>query len=164
MSCGWWWLREYQAAARVPADFAFEARWGVGGRNSIDTRDHTYSKDLVEDGVKTINLRLNRSQMARIYDLLMEVDFMNHPGFPPAQGNIYITPSGVSSLSVTMDGKTQYIVLTTEQAIHLNGGLRLDRKANPAVVSFIETINKIDAIVNESPAVKRLPQPRGLYV
>lgn len=72
-------------------------------------------------------------------------------------------PSGVFSLSVTMNGQTQHIRLTTEQAMHLSGSL-LDGKPNPAVVSFIETINKVDAIVNESPAVKRLPAPRGLYV
>ncbi|WP_151734264.1 hypothetical protein [Paenibacillus tengchongensis] len=61
---------------RMPDDFAFSVRFGITGRNEIDTFAGTVTKDLVSSGTATVNLTLNEDELLEIYNRMRELQVM----------------------------------------------------------------------------------------
>lgn len=59
---------------RMPADFGFVAAYGVMGRNVIDTREGTFTKDLgLTEGQATTKLSLSRRTLETLYQGLLSM-------------------------------------------------------------------------------------------
>jgi hypothetical protein len=55
-------------------DFGFVARWGVGAKNSIDTRAGTVTKDRISQPADTAELELPRESLASLYQDLRAIE------------------------------------------------------------------------------------------
>jgi len=55
--------------------FDFVFKFGVGGKNELNTFDNTFTKDLVMDPPQKLALKLTAEEKQTIYNKLQEIDF-----------------------------------------------------------------------------------------
>jgi hypothetical protein len=64
-------------------DFNILLRFGVNGRNELNTFENTYTKDLILDGTITVSLVLSDSELQAIKERLIETGFFSYPDTLP---------------------------------------------------------------------------------
>ncbi|OBR68939.1 hypothetical protein A7K91_15030 [Paenibacillus oryzae] len=60
-------------------DFNFVFSYGVMNKNVLNTFDNRYTKDLVKDGVRTIELILTKEEKKIIYTYMKEIGLFQYP-------------------------------------------------------------------------------------
>ncbi|UQZ32616.1 hypothetical protein C2I18_03010 [Paenibacillus sp. PK3_47] len=60
----------------MPEDFAFSVRFGVKGKNEVNTFEHTVTKDLVSNGTATANLTLTQDELTEIYARMRDINVL----------------------------------------------------------------------------------------
>ena len=67
--------------AEMPKDFGFILRYGVDGKNILNTFEQTYTKDLIMKGTISVKLSFTVPEMKKLYDTMMSIRIMS---FPPS--------------------------------------------------------------------------------
>jgi hypothetical protein len=159
------------AATQEPAsttpektDFEFILRYGVTGKNVIDTYQNKFTKDMINDPSITIDLRLTEAEMDRIYQKMVEIDFFNYPerfkvSVPPGQPTVIVTPFPIYQFTVEKDSQIKRLDWDDTT-------LWDDKETNPDVKAdkLRELINLIKGIIESREEYKELPEPTGGYL
>ena len=131
-------------------NFVLTGYWG----NCIDTFHKTYTKDLILDGKVTIPLALSDSEMTRIWDKLIDIDFFSYPDtLIPQKRTAEIQPYTHLTLLVQSGSITKNVYWTTKYA---NIGSK-EKK-------LFELVHFIQHFVEINPQYSKLPPARGFYL
>ncbi|HEX6923436.1 MAG TPA: hypothetical protein VF149_06390, partial [Bacillales bacterium] len=61
----------------LPSDFEFVIHYGVGGKNAVNTFNHTVTKDLITAGTATIeDFSFTKEERNKIYRKMREANVM----------------------------------------------------------------------------------------
>ena len=93
----------------MPKDFGFSVSFGFGKKNEINTFKDTVTKDLIEDGTKTVDIALTDEEMLEIYEKMKEIDITNTKQFIPEPVNGEMCeqePYEEDEWKITLDGET----------------------------------------------------------
>lgn len=146
-----------KAQQNPPQNFAFEFRYGVYGKNDLNTFEHKYTKDMVSDASITIPFKLTNDQMKVIYKKMMQIDVFDYPeNFKPSDGFFYhtmVTPHKTYYFKVRAGNKTKVI---NWDDINLS-----KKKSARNLRDLTELIQKM---IHESPEYKKLPEPKSGYL
>jgi len=149
------------AGNKPPEDFSFSLRFGFEGINSINTKNGTFTKDLVSAGTETIRFIIPADKMQDIYNLFVK----NKISRLPADINAFAlekmgdtasssSPADKYTLTYTCNGETRTIIC--------NAGGPWDARKGPPdeykrLVEFIDYIREYiystQEYTNMSPAV-----------
>jgi len=67
----------------MPDDFGFSVSFGYGKKNEINTFKGTVTKDLIDDGIATIDLVLSDAELLEVYEKMKEIEVMQPKKFNP---------------------------------------------------------------------------------
>jgi len=105
----------------MPDDFAFRIDFGIQGRNSINTYNNTFTKDLVTAGSETIDFIVPADMMQFMYEMFVT---LNIPGCPDDINAFALSSMGDSrmqkhpadkyTLTYTCNGETRTIICNDE--------------------------------------------------
>jgi hypothetical protein len=140
------------------AGFNFVFRYGVMARNELDTFLGKFTKDMVNEPSITINLRLTKAEMERVYQKMLDIDFFSYPETftitaTPGEPNQVITPYNTYYFAVEKDSKTKNLSWNDE--IQTPD----DRAAN-----LRELIVLIQRMIEAKEEYKELPDPGSAYL
>ncbi len=65
----------------MPKDFAFVYRYGSKGKNILDTKRGTFTKDMVVDPSITAKLDLTEAELSEIYAEMRRIRITNYPRY-----------------------------------------------------------------------------------
>ena len=140
------------------SDFNFIFKYGVTGRNTLDTFQGTFTKDMVMDAPVTIELTLSGEEMDSIYQKMVEIDFFNYPdkfsvSVPAGELKTEVTPYSTYFFRVTYGSQTKEL-------------LWHDKITNPdeKAGKLRELINFIRNIIESREEYKQLPEASGGYL
>ena len=90
----------------MPADFDFSLKYGVYGKEEINTFKDFIVKDLLEDGTVQASLILNEQDMNHIYNEMMTLNIMDELELKKEEGCDSEPPS-LSVWEIHMNGETK---------------------------------------------------------
>ena len=133
-------------------------RFGVTAGNVLDTYQDKFTKDMIEDPPITIDLRLTETEMDRIYQKMVEIDFFNYPErfmitLPPGESTSIIIPFSIYYFKV--EKGSQIKILQWDDRI-----TNPDEKAD----NLRELIDLIKNIIAWKDEYRKLPPPKGGYL
>lgn len=138
---------EYDST-KNPINIVF--RYGVGGRNELNTFNGTFTKDLVIDGTTTGKLYLSREDLQQIQEKLAEMGFFDYPDSFPSQG--IVTPRGDDYLKVDNG--------TVEKEVSWYSDSEYE---DPRVQSLHDLAAFLMGMIEAKPAFKAFPPANGAY-
>ncbi len=138
--------------------FNFIFKYGVTGRNTLDTFRGIYTKDMIMDPAITIDLTLSSQEMDSIHQKMVEIDFFNYPdkfsvNVADNETKTEVAPYPSYFFKVAYDGKTKELLW---HAKYVN----LDLPG----AKLMELINLIRDIIESKDEYKALPEPSGGYM
>lgn len=135
-----------------PEDFEIVLKYGVRTRNILDTREGTFTKDLILDPPVTVKLTLTERELDTIWHLIQENGFytLEEQSWARAKS---ISPEYNYTLFVHAEGYSDKEVTMTD----------LYSNYPPNEEAFFNITKKIVSIIENKPAYKALPKPRGGY-
>jgi hypothetical protein len=131
-------------------------RYGVGGRNELNTFYDTYTKDLILDGTATTRLVLSEADLDSIESRLNEVDLFSYPDtfvVPKKDTIVTITPYQTYLLRIKSDFGVKS-VFWQDSII----------SSDPKATKLRQVIVYIRTLVETYSEYKGLPPPRGGYI
>ena len=143
-------LRSCSPPNKGQFDFVF--KFGVGGKNELNTFDNTFTKDLVMDPPQKLALKLTAEEKQKIYNKLKEIDFdqmADGAELPCAAAQ----PHSTCKLVVTMDGH--------QKTIAWSGS---DNPADSTCVKLAGLQQLIISIIFNRDEYKRAKPIRGGYL
>lgn len=145
-------LEKSQEAAKMPADFNFVLRHGVGAKNIVDTFTHKLTKDLIANGQRTVDqFHLSEAQMKDIYAEMLRRNVLS-PKKLTAESNCRQIPFPSYYLKIQMNGEVRDLSWSKENCEYTE-----DAAALTELVDFIWKI------VTETEAYKKMPESSGGY-
>ena len=140
------------------SDFNFIFKYGVTGRNTLDTLQGTFTKDMVMDAAITIKLTLSGEEMDSIYQKMVEIDFFSYPDkfsvdVPEGELKTEVSPYATYFFRVTYGAKTKELLWHDKLT-------NSDEKAD----KLKELINFIRNIIESREEYKNLPEARSGYL
>jgi len=138
-------------------DFNFIFKYGITGRNILDTYHGTFTKDMITAPGITIELTVTIEEMDNIYQKMVEIDFFNYPDeFKVAvTGEIISTVTPYSSYYFEVEYGPDVKILAWEDEI-TNPDSQADK--------LRELINLIKNIIESKAEYQALPEPSGGYL
>ncbi|KUP21322.1 hypothetical protein [Paenibacillus sp. DMB5] len=136
----------------MPADFAFSVRFGITGKNEINTFNGTVTKDLVTKGTAQAELVLTDSELADIYARLRTIDIYRELKLEPDMKNCEMTPFGEEHWQIRLDGEERSFYWDEE-----NCEITADAEQLKELRSYIFEL------VKSKPAYLELPEAVGGY-
>ena len=97
------------SSSTMPDDFGFSVSFGYGKKDEINTFNGTVTKDLIADGIVTIDLVLSDAEMLKVYEKMKEINVMNSKQFTPKPiigERCEQEPYEEDEWKIIMDGKT----------------------------------------------------------
>jgi len=138
--------------------FNFIFKYGIAGRNTLDTFQATFTKDMVMDPAITVKLTLTPEEKDTIYQKMLEIDFFNYPDKFSVD-----VPEGEVKTEVTLYStyffRVEYGQRTKELLWH-DKYTNLDIPGN----KLMELITLIRNIVESKEEYKKLPEPKSGYM
>lgn len=141
----------------MPNDFSFSLKYGVGALNEINTFEDTYTKDLVNDGTITTELKLTKKELKMIYNEMKRIELLStiqNISYVGEKGDqIASTPLGEYMLTIQFDGKSYNA--------YWNDNIYDDeirRRLGIFVNIFLQ-----DGILSKKKEYKELPEANGRY-
>jgi len=131
-----------------PDDFNFIFRYGVGGKNEIDTFKGTYTKDMVTEPSITIDFKLSDSEMEGVYKKIEELEIFNIT--EKNKDNLIVTPCNSYYLKVQSKSEVKDI--------------SWDNCSGTPNERLTELSDYITSIIESYEEVKNLPVPEGAYL
>lgn len=141
-----------QMPETMPADFAFSVRFGITGKNEINTFNGTVTKDLVTKGTAQAELVLTDSELADIYARLRTIDIYRELKLEPDMKNCEMTPFGEEHWQIRLDGEERSFYWDEE-----NCEITADAEQLKELRSYIFEL------VRTKPAYLELPEAVGGY-
>lgn len=136
----------------MPEDFAFAVRFGITGKNEINTFEHTVTKDLVVKGTATANLTLTDSEIADIYSRMREINVMREMRLEPVSPNCNQTPYDEEHWQIRLNGEEQTLEWSEEKC-----------EITEDAVKLRELRSYIFELVKNKPEYRELPEAEGGY-
>ena len=138
--------------------FNFIFKYGVTGRNTLDTFHGTFTKDMVMDAAITIDLMLTAEEVGSIYQKMAEINFFNYPDkfsidVPEGEIKTEVTPYSTYFFRVEYNGKTKELLWHDK---YLNSDASADKLKE--LISFIRNI------IESKEGYQALPEPRSGYL
>lgn len=87
----------------MPDDFNFSLKYGYEAADEMNTYDDTYTKNLINDGVKTIDFTLTDEDMELAYEELKNADILNTPDQVSEQS--CVDPHEENIVTMTVNGE-----------------------------------------------------------
>ena len=142
----------------IKPSFNFIFRYGIMGKNILDTFQGTYSKDMIIDPNIVIKLSLSPEEMDRIFEKMVEIDFFDYPerfrvSVPPGETLGMQTPHSSYYFKVEYDAGTKELWWNDDITNE-------DEKA----AKLRELIRLIKDIIESREEYQKLPRPRGGYL
>lgn len=141
-----------QMPETMPADFAFSVRFGITGKNEVNTFNGTVTKDLVIKGTAQAELVLTDSEMADIYARLRTINIYRELNLEPDMRNCTKTPFGEEHWQIRLDGEERSFYWDEE-----NCEITADAEQLKELRSYIFEL------VKSKPAYLELPEAVGGY-
>jgi len=138
-----------QADTQYPRDFNFVFNYGVQNKNQLDTFNNTYTKDLIQNGLKKVSFRLTEDEKETIYRKMLAIDLFSYPKYN--EGMIFEPTSGFHFV-VQHNGE--------KQTIAWNGGI----SENPTDQKFGSLVRLVIEIIESHKEYKALPKAKGGYL
>jgi hypothetical protein len=140
------------------SDFNLIFKYGFSGRNTLDTYQGTYTKDMVADSPVTIPLSLNQEDKDKIYQKMVEIGFFDYPDkfaviVPPGELESRALPYSTYFFRVTYQGQTKELLWHEKVT---NSEAKADK--------LRELIGLIRSIIESNEAYKKLPEPKSAYM
>ncbi|MDI7741088.1 hypothetical protein QMK38_03660 [Lysinibacillus fusiformis] len=135
----------------MPGDFDFKLQFGVAKRNGMDTYQDLATKDLIADGIASLELSLSAEEMAIIYGKMKEINIVEPKDLIPPT-NCTQKPYSEDEWEITLNGETFHLLIseqfceTTEDAKDL-----------------IELRNYVFSFVKSKEEYQNLPDANGYY-
>ena len=141
-----------------PDDFEFNYSFGVGGKNSYNSKNAQFISDMVCDDPIVTPVALTQTEKTIIWESISENNFFEMSDFTDncdASGNcIFVEPESLTTLFVIADGikhsvthRDSFIGKTGESFSHFNN-----------------IVNTISEIFEQKDELKFLPKPRCAYL
>jgi len=139
-------------------DFNIQFKFGVGGRNELNTFQNTYTKDLVMDGTVTVSLVLSENELQEIEARLVESGFFSFPDT--------LTVSPDDSLYISIEPHAMFYFRVKHQStvktLYWDDSIvpfytDVRRKKLQDIVVFVSNI------ITRKPEFLSLPPARGSY-
>lgn len=138
-----------QAENHSPDDFNFMFSYGVNAKNKLNTFEHTFTKDLIMDGLIDVPFALTDEEKQRIYEKMQDIALFDYPEYStgvlsePSQGYIFI---------IERNGE--------QQTIGWSGGFTREKRDR----DFQSLVNMIIEIIESHEEYKSLPEASGGYL
>ena len=139
---------EYDST-KNPINIVF--RYGVQGKNELDTFNGTFAKDLVIDGTATGRLYLSKQDLLQIQVKLTEIGFFEYPDTFPSQG--IVTPRGDGYLKVANGSIVKEVSWYSDSDYE-----------DSRVKSLHDTAVFLMDLIESKPAYKAFPPANGAYM
>jgi hypothetical protein len=138
-------------------DFNFLLKYGVGGRNEMNTFHGTLTKDLIVDSSITISFRLSNDELSVIRDRLYSIRFFDYPDTMKTQHKgrhikKFVAPHDTYFLRVQLGTQTKAVFWEDS-----------DLSDDARAIALRSTIKLIRGIIETRPEYQRLPKARGGY-
>lgn len=138
--------------------FNFIFRFGILGRNKLNTFKGTYTADMVIDPFITISLPLSNEEMERVYQKMIEINFFDYPD----KFSISIPPGARSGR--VMSHESYYFKVEHNSKIkELSWEDEIIYKDERAE-KLRELIKLITDIIRSKEEFKKLLEPRAGYI
>ena len=135
-----------------PVDFGFVVRWGVMGKNQLDTWSGEFQKDLILAGTATTQLRLTPEEMRDVYREMERIEVFTYPTAFNPPSSMGVTPYQSYYLKVAAGGKTNEIYWDDR-------GL----STAPPAAALRSLIQRVQQMVQDRPEYRHMPAPQGGY-
>jgi hypothetical protein len=136
--------------------FDLQFRYGVLGRNELNTFDNTITKDLILDGVATTRLVLLQRELDTLEARLVAIDIFSYPDtFVVQRGDTVLSITPYPSYIVKVRMGTTWKKVIWEDSIV---------SSDPKATRLRETLEFIRALVQSKPEYNQLPPARGGYM
>lgn len=136
----------------MPEDFAFSVRFGITGKNEINTFDDTVTKDLVIHGTATANLVLTEREMADIYARLRQINVTGEMKLETGRKGCTQTPYDEEHWRIRLNGEERTLEWSEE-----NCEVTEDAKKLKEIRSYIFEL------VQHKDEYRELPEAEGGY-
>lgn len=135
----------------MPADFAFSVRYGVNGKNVIDSFNGIVVKDLIIDGTAEAEITFTNEELKSIYEHMVKINILETKDLNKDTG-CQIEPHGDDTWKIRTAGN--------EKTIEWSGKYC---DATEDVELLMDLRNFVLEIVKAKEAYKALPEPEGAY-
>ncbi len=143
---------------KMPKDFNFSLKYGVGARNEINTFENTFTKDLILDGTITTELTLTNKERKAIYHRMKEIELLATVQAASYEGedgsSIWMEPASDYFLEIQLDGKIY--------KLHWAGHI-FDKEVRDTLAIFVLRFLH-EEIIENKPEYKNLPEANGWYL
>lgn len=129
----------------------FIFKYGIEGKNVLNTFEGTFTKDLISHGTITVPLKLTDRELSTVYDQLKVLRIMD---YPDTFDEGYCTPHLTYDLTVRIDGKTKKI--KWDEGF---GGMSKSKEAQ----RLKELVDSASKMVENKEEYKKLPPAIGGY-
>ncbi len=135
----------------IPRSTSFNLifKYGIGGKNELNTFNQTYTKDMIMDPTVTIKFKLTDNELAGIYQKIQGLKLFDKSEEPATKENIFVTPCSRYYLKIQTDS------VQKELSWDDCGGKISDK--------LQQFTNYILPIIESKQAYKKLPAPKGGY-
>jgi hypothetical protein len=133
--------------------------YGVGAKNTLDTFEGTFTKDLIGDPPITIRMWLTEEEISRIEGKLKEIGFFNNSTL-----TLYHIPDAGGVSTIQTPYSTCY--LKVQYGTHVKELRWIDQYVFPkteAMENLDDLSDLIQSIIMAKPEYQKLPEPRGGY-
>jgi hypothetical protein len=137
-------------------DFNVMMQYGITAKNEINTFHDTYTKDLILDGTITIHFVLPQSDLDRIKEKAMQIDFFSYPD------EFFIQSTDSISCAI-FPFQTYRIRIKSHSTIKTVFWEEKDFATDLRADKLKELIDLIREIVESKRAYQQLPKPNGGY-
>lgn len=142
---------------KMPRDFNFSLKYGVGAKSEINTFEDTYTKDLVVDGTITTKLTLSKAEMNGIYNKMKEIELLStvqHAKYVGEDGSsIGVQPMSDYYLTMQLNGEIY--------KAHWAANIYDDKDRDALAIFFYRYLH--DDVISNRSEFKQLPDVNGGY-
>ena len=135
----------------MPADFDFSLKYGVYGKEEVNTFQDFIVKDLVEDGTVQASLTLSEQDMNDIYNEMMILNIMDELELKKEDGCEFEPPT-LSVWEIHMNGETK--------KFSYKGYCETPKD----VLKLYQLEDFIQKIIIDTEEYKKLPAVNGAYL
>jgi hypothetical protein len=141
-----------QMLSEKPEDFSIILKYGVRAKNVLNTKDGTFTKDLISAGTETTELKLSNDELALVYDAMQKINIMKYPEVFKPDSSQFVRPYQTYDLTINYAGQDKRVFWEDES---LSRG--------PEATQLREVFEKIKSIIECKDEFKRMAEPVGGY-
>ncbi len=145
-------------------DFNFIFKYGIEGKNILDTFQGTLTQDTNPE--ITIKLYLTEYEMRAIYKKMVEIGFFNYPdifSLEDPRWNYSTRCSLHSHYYFKVKHKSQIKELSWDDATTCYANMDTKKMENEKANNLLSLIRFIEHLIDSKAEVKRIPYPRAMY-